>query len=189
MSLLKMMISVALMILLVLVSGNVIAADIELEPPAGGAVIIKDAANDRMLIYRDGRVRITGLSGAAEEDQAVCFNASNGELGRCTAVALPQGLQGSKGDQGPQGLTGDPGPEGPAGGSVKGPTGPEGDPGPDGPQGDPGPQGPSASQFVNLEFNCTAAHSGKIRWTGFVLEFCNGTQWRNIALNPQPPIQ
>ena len=186
----KNLIATILTILLIPISSHLLAADIELEPPAGGAVIIKDAANNRMLIYRDGRVQITGLPSAAQEDQAVCFDATTGELGTCLAAALPQGPQGPKGDQGPQGSQGDTGPQGDPGlSNIEGPRGSEGTPGSDGPQGPVGPLGPSASKFVNQEFNCTLGNSGVIRWTGFVLEFCNGTQWRNIALAPQPPIQ
>lgn len=176
------------MVGLVQTGSPLLAADIELEPPVGGAVIIKDDINNRMLIYRDGRVQITGLSSAIQQEQAACFDALSGELGTCPASELPQGIAGPKGIQGPQGVQGDPGDPGPDGQSdLPGPKGSQGPPGNDGPQGPDGPLGPQASQFENQEFNCTVSKEGVIRWTGFVLEFCNGTEWRNVTLTPPPP--
>lgn len=161
------------------------ATDIELEPPTNGAVIIKDGANNRMLIYRDGRVQITGLSGAPQYDQVVCFDASSGQLGTCPTSALGAvGPQGEKGDPGP---VGDQGPEGPTG--PTGTPGPQGDQGPDGPPGGQGPTGPTGSVGPSITVianqpgaSCDEGNAGLIRWDGINLEFCADEQWRTITL-------
>lgn len=166
------------------------AVDIELTPPAGGAVVIKDGVNNRMLIYRDGRVEITGLPGADQQDQVVCFDSLTGELGRCLSSALgSQGPQGVKGDPGPQGAQGVQGLTGNDGtSSVAGPKGDQGPPGGPGPTGDPGPVGPSIQNVVDQPaVSCDDGTQGLIRWTGSNLEFCTGTAWNTITLISSPP--
>ena len=169
--------------------GTLLAADIELEPPANGAVIIKDGANNRMLVYRDGRVQITGLPGAAQYDQVVCFDNTSGQLGTCPASALgPTGSQGLKGDTGPQGEQGPQGPQGAAGTSnVLGPQGFQGPPGGPGPTGPDGPAGLSITQVIDQPgVDCNEDSVGLIRWDGTDLEFCADNSWR-IIFPPPPP--
>ena len=114
----KTRIALALTIVFSQSGRSLFAADIELEAPSDGAIVIKDDANNRMLIYRDGRVEITGLPGSAQQDELVCFDAITGELGACTADALqgPTGAAGATGSAGVAGATGSLGPTGPTGG-------------------------------------------------------------------------
>ena len=124
------------------ITSPLLAADIELEPPTNGAVVIKDGTNNRMLIYRDGRVEITGLPGSTQQEEPVCFDITTGELGTCPDSVLqgPAGPTGSAGPQGPQGIQGLQGEAG-----LQGAQGLQGDEGPQGPQGTQGPQGPAGS--------------------------------------------
>ena len=172
------------------------AADIQLEPLPGGAAIIKDGTDDRLLIHGDGRVQIPGLPSFTQKDSLLCFNAANGELGRCAANTGqgPQGQQGEQGDAGPKGITGL---KGPTGADGVGPEGPQGLPGDDstdpGPPGDPGPVGPQLiTDQDTASTPCNAENSGLISWDGTALEFCDGANWQTIQLgNPlrPPPLR
>lgn len=179
-----------------LMLSSLAGADIELEPLPGGAVVIKDGVNDRLLIYRDGRVQIPGLVGAAQQDKLLCFDAVSGELGGCPANA-GQGPQGPQGPQGDAGLKGIKGLQGNAGNDGIGPQGAPGDPGVD--STDPGPQGPEGPvgpQVIGTENSaaCNLGNEGAIRWNDLSskLEFCDGVDWNEIELTDQigpTPVQ
>jgi len=74
---------IALACLLALICDPAPTADIALEPPPGGAVIVKDGDTPRMRIDRAGAVQIPGLDSAATEETPVCFDTSTGQLGNC----------------------------------------------------------------------------------------------------------
>ena len=116
-----------------------LAADLELTPPAGGAVVVRDSsgATARFIVNPDGTVGITGLPSAVQGDSPVCFDASTGQLGACGSIVGPTGATGPTGPTGPTGATGQTGPTGP--------TGSTGDTGPTGPTGAQGPTGSTGS--------------------------------------------
>lgn len=124
-----------------------VAADIELIPPVGGGVAIKDATgnDDRLRVDGSGTVTLPAVPGAAEQSTVLCMEAATGLLGPCAASVIsgPTGATGPTGDAGPTGDTGPTGPVGPTGD-----IGPTGSTGPTGPTGPAGPTGPSGGGFV-----------------------------------------
>lgn len=132
--------------------GAVSAADIELIPPPGDGVVVRQAGSgtERLRVDDDGSVFIPGLPAAPTGGSAVCHDA-NGELLRCdpssgSGTTGPQGPQGPAGPQGAAGATGAIGPQGAAG--TAGAIGPQGAAGAAGPQGAAGPAGADGSPGV-----------------------------------------
>jgi hypothetical protein len=142
-----------------LLAGNAAMAqnNLVIQPPAGGSVVIEDAAGNKVLLHIDenGVLQLPGVAGSAEQDTILCMEVASGQLGPCSAGALaglegpagPTGPMGPMGERGPRGAQGDPGPTGQQGpqGDIgpAGPMGPQGEAGPTGAMGAPGPTGPA----------------------------------------------
>lgn len=143
-----------------------------IQPPAGGSVVIEDAAGNQVLLQVDenGVLRLPGVPASAAQDAILCMEVASGQLGPCSAAALaglegpmgptgaqgergPRGDQGERGPQGDPGPTGEIGPTGPAG--IQGDTGPTGAMGPTGPNGPIGPTGAAGTYTIGsgLELN------------------------------------
>lgn len=100
------------------------AQDLEIKPNSGSDIVLHESVAAR------------NIPGSPQNNDGVCFNASNGEITRCAiAPAGPAGPQGPAGPDGPVGATGVDGPTGP--------DGPDGDIGPAGAVGATGPAGPA----------------------------------------------
>lgn len=140
-----------------LLVGNAAMAqnNLVIQPPAGGSVVVEDAAGNKLLLHIDenGVLQLPGVAGSAQQATILCINGASGQLGPCSAGTIadlegpigptgPTGARGPEGLQGPKGSPGDIGPTGPMGiqGDV-GPTGAMGSPGPTGPMGPTGAAG------------------------------------------------
>lgn len=102
-----------------------------IQPPAGGSVVIEDAAGNQVLLQVDenGVLKLPGVPGSAAQDTILCMEVASGQLGPCSADALaelegPIGPTGPQGERGPRGAPGEIGPTGAMG--LPGPTGPMG---------------------------------------------------------------
>ncbi len=128
--------------------------DVIIQAPPGGTVKVQDSAGATIHfeVTDDGALVLPGISADPEQETVLCFSATTGTLGPCTAAAAigptgptgPPGPPGPTGDQGPIGPTGDQGPIGATG--APGPTGSTGPTGPAGNQGPPGPPGATGAQ-------------------------------------------
>ncbi len=178
-------------------------SDLVIKPPAGGSVVIEDAAGNQVLLEVDenGVLRLPGVVASAEQDAVLCMNVGSGQLGPCSDAALlgfegPTGPTGPMGAQGEIGLPGVPGPPGeigpqgeagPAGPTgERGPNGPIGEPGPTGPMGPTGPTGAAGTYQIGsgLELNGDVLSLPTDCLTGQSLEF-DGSEW--ICVPPVGP--
>ncbi|MEO8672993.1 MAG: hypothetical protein ABI411_16875, partial [Tahibacter sp.] len=128
-------------------STSLYAADVEILPPAGGNVVIKDStgATSRFIVRDDGTVSISGLPAAVQENSPVCFDTVTGQLGTCPPLAAgATGATGATGAAGPAGTTGATGATGAASTAV-GPTGATGSQGATGPTGAVGATGAAST--------------------------------------------
>lgn len=125
-----------------------------IQPPAGGSVVIEDAAGNQVLLQVDenGVLKLPGVPGSTEQDTILCMEVASGQLGPCSADALA-GLEGPVGPTGPQGERGPRGEQGPRG--APGEIGPTGAMGPTGPTGPIGPTGAAGTYTIGtgLELN------------------------------------
>lgn len=192
-----------------LASHAVVAQDSNLviQPPAGGSVVIEDAAGNQVLLQVDdnGVLQLPGVPGSADQDTILCMDVASGQLGPCSADALaglegppgptgPTGAAGPKGDAGPRGEIGpqgDPGPPGPTG--PRGEQGPQGEIGPTGPTGAVGPTGPTGAagsytigaglelngDTLSLPTNC--ADGSRLQWNA------PAATWDCTLLGPTGP--
>ena len=122
----KMQIAVATALLLAATAA--VAADVELQAPPGGNVVVKDSAgNLRLQVQGSGPVTIPNLVTAPQLNRVTCFDSATGALGQCLPGALPTGATGATGPMGAAGPTGASGPTGTTGlaGTI-GATGPIG---------------------------------------------------------------
>lgn len=171
-----------------------------IQPPAGGSVVIEDAAGNQVLLEVDenGVLRLPGVAASAEQDAVLCMNVGSGQLGPCSDAALvgfegptgptgpigaqgemgPQGERGPRGEIGPQGEAGPPGPTG-----AMGPTGPIGELGATGPTGPVGPTGAAGTYQIGsgLELNGDVLSLPTDCVAGQSLEF-DGTEWICVPL-------
>ena len=137
---------------LMLAATTALAADVELQSPPGGSVIVKDSAGTvRLQVQGGGAVTIPNLTTAPQLNRVTCFDSATGVLGQCLPGALPSGATGAMGPMGATGSTGATGAIG-AGGPIGttgsagatgavGPTGATGAIGVAGPTGAMGPTG------------------------------------------------
>lgn len=137
-----------------------------IQPPAGGSVVIEDAAGNQVLLQVDenGVLQLPGVPGSAAQDAILCMEVASGQLGPCSADALaglegPIGPTGPQGERGPRGAPGEIGPTGAMGPQgipgIQGDIGPTGDMGPPGPTGPIGPTGAAGIYTIGtgLELN------------------------------------
>ena len=98
---------------LMLAATTALAADVELQSPPGGSVIVKDSGGTvRLQVQGSGAVTIPNLTTAPQLNRVTCFDSATGVLGQCLPGALPAGTTGSTG---PMGATGPAGVSGPTG--------------------------------------------------------------------------
>jgi BclB C-terminal domain-containing protein len=123
------------------------AADVEITPPAGGNVVIRDSsgAQSRFIVNDDGTVTISGLPASVQENAPVCFDTVSGQLGSCPPIIGAVGPTGATGPTGPTGATGAVGPTGAGATGVTGATGATGVTGLTGPTGPTGFTGPTGA--------------------------------------------
>jgi hypothetical protein len=129
-----------------------VGAQTVVTPRAGSSFEVRRQDSTPVLTVEEaGRVRVPGLSTAANGDSVLCFGAADGALGPCAAGSVV-GATGATGATGPVGPIGPVGPTGPAGAAgATGPIGPAGATGPtgatgaDGATGPTGPAGPAAT--------------------------------------------
>ena len=92
---------------LMLAATTALAADVELQSPPGGSVIVKDSAGAvRLQVQGSGPVTIPNLTTAPQLNRVTCFDSATGALGQCLPGALPTGATGATGATGPMGATG-----------------------------------------------------------------------------------
>jgi hypothetical protein len=124
-----------------------VGAQTVVTPRAGSSFEVRRQDSTPVLTVEEaGRVRVPGLSTAANGDSVLCFGATDGALGPCAAGSVI-GATGATGATGPVGPIGPVGPTGPAGAAsatgATGPTGPIGPAGATGATGAAGPIGPT----------------------------------------------
>jgi BclB C-terminal domain-containing protein len=126
------------------------AADIEITPPAGGNVVIRDSsgAQSRFVVKDDGTVTISGLPASVEENAPVCFDTVSGQLGSCPPIVGAVGPTGATGATGATGSTGATGVTGPTGATGAGATGATGATGASGATGATGATGSSGAGAI-----------------------------------------
>ena len=101
----RMQIAVATALLLA--ATTALAADVELQSPPGGSVIVKDSAGTvRLQVQGSGAVTIPNLITAPQLNRVTCFDSATGVLGQCLPGALPSGATGATGPMGSTGATG-----------------------------------------------------------------------------------
>ncbi|QBB71508.1 collagen-like protein [Pseudolysobacter antarcticus] len=127
-------IAVSISLLIATSFGVAHAADVQINTPVGGGLLVQDnAANTLLKVDGSGTVTVPYLAGApATYSNGVCFG-PGGLLGQC---AVTVGVTGATGVTGPAGPTGPQGIQG-----IQGVTGTGGLAGNQGPTGAAGPQG------------------------------------------------
>lgn len=104
-----------------LLAGNAAVAQnsLVIQPPAGGSVVVEDAAGNKVLLHIDenGVLQLPGVAGSAEQATILCIDGASGQLGPCSAATIAglEGPMGPQGEAGPTGAMGSPGPTGPMG--------------------------------------------------------------------------